>query len=85
MFINYLSWNPFGSSDSVCTCAHGMNIQHGLRFVLLRILRVCTFDVHKCRIAVFETENCPKQEYCIMYVKPLLTCNAFTQLEHLGN
>ena len=31
MFINYLSWNSFGSGESVCTCVHGMNIQHGLR------------------------------------------------------
>ena len=53
--------------------------------VVLRIFRVCILVVHKFRIAVFEAENCPIQEYCILYAKSLLTRNALTQPEHLRN
>ena len=65
------------------TCMHEHTIW--LDVVVLRISWVCILVVHICRIAVFEAENCPICEYCIMYAKSLLTQNALTQPEHLRN
>ena len=67
MRINLHSWNSLGSSDSVCTYVHVCYMQAwtyniARDVVVLRIFPVYTFDVHKCRIAVFEAETCPIQE-----------------------
>ena len=61
----------------MCACLlHAcMNIQYGSRCLGAENIP----GVHKCRISVFKAENCPIQEYCILYAKSHPECNHTTR------